>query len=264
MSAFSPVLLHTLTDLFLASGGEVGQFSVITEDQLAIYEELLRYRLVTIESIEEDEHIRWTAALTEDGRRFFLEYNRLEENDLDALPRRDSFTLHVNRRDPDEDLIFNTLTQLQQDDTLMEKLFELIRLHEMIEKNDVQAFIAAYPNFAEALATHSAQPTQDQNQWENLLNEMKALKSLLGGQKLDTSPRQENPEPIKLPRPIIPAQAPEGAPKQLNVPQFEIPHYEEDSDSSELFVVRADLKAGKVAVENFLKSLKMLQEDTEK
>ena len=261
MSELHPVIIHMLTDLFLACGGEAGQFYPVEENDLPVYEDLLRYRLVTMESDEDDQGIHWTAALTEDGRRFFLEYNRLEEQDLAKLPRRATISLAFNLRDEAEHAIYQQLQELEESNSLLPTLARLLIVQNTLETDDIQTFEALYPDFMESLRKKLAKEhaKQDQHQLTQLLEEMEAVKKLLSQPQGQAQPAPLRPL-IGL-TPVIPQTPSDGAPKRLQVPKFEVPIYDDESESSELFVVQADLEAGKKAAENFLNSLKSLQNE---
>ena len=63
MREFTPQMTAALTDLFMATGGQVGRFYAVPDAALATYEALLRYRLVVLQNHEAGLVTRWTAAL---------------------------------------------------------------------------------------------------------------------------------------------------------------------------------------------------------
>jgi hypothetical protein len=262
MSDFTPQMNAALTDLFMAAGGQVGHFCPLKDDNLAPYEALLRYRLIVLQNHEAGLSTRWTAALTDDGRRFFMDYNKLDEEDAQTLPIRETITLTFNLRDTDDSHLYEQLSTLGKNGVLFTKLQQLLALESLLEAGDIDALLESYPELTEKLREKIDMMIQerDNQQMSQVLSEIEAMKVLLKQQPrthfapVDIAP----PKPNGL-RPVVPLTPPEVSPRQLTVPQFEAPSYD-DEDSEDLFVVQTDEGAGKRANENFLKSVMSLQE----
>ena len=250
-------MLNALTDLFLASGGEVGRFCPIPERDLATYEALLHYRYVMLESYEDGETIHWEAALSEEGRRFYMESNDLNEDDAARLPIPGSITLTFDLRDAEEADTFAQLRQITAGHDLLPALTYLLRLHAILEAGDAAVLLEHYPQLADDLrmTIEAELAERDQQQMTQLLAEIEGVKAMLR-QQLGRSSAASASGFNGL-QPVVPLQ-PVGSPKQLDVPQFDMPEYDEE-EVSDLFVVQADKEAGKEAAENFLKSLQGLQ-----
>ena len=264
MSEFTPQMTAALTDLFMATGGEVGRFHAVKDDDIATYEALLRYRLVVLQNHDAGPITRWTAALTDDGRRFFLEYNQLDEADVASLPIRESITLTFNLRDENEARIYQWLQTVSKSGTLLTTLHHAITLHAVLESGHIEALLEAYPQLADYLQqTIEAQiDARDTRQMNQVLSEIEAMKALLKQQHRSHPAPSDTPlpKPNGL-RPVVPLIPPETALRQLAVPQFAVPKYEEDDDSQDLFVIQKDVDSGRRANENFLKSVLSLQDE---
>jgi hypothetical protein len=267
MREFTPQMTAALTDLFMATGGQVGRFYAVPDAALTTYEALLRYRLVVLQNHEAGLVTRWTAALTDDGRRFFLEYNQLDESDVSSLPVRESMTLTFNLRDENEARIYEWLQTVSKSGTLLSTLHDMITLHAVLESGHIEALLATYPQLADYLQQRiNAQVDErDTQQMSQVLSEIEAMKTLLKQQHRGHPAPLEAPapKPIGL-KPVVPLTPPETAPRQLSVPQFEVPKYDdEEDDSQDLFIITTDVNAGRRANENFLKSVLSLQEEDE-
>lgn len=263
MSEFTPQMNATLTDLFMEKSGQVGQFWEVKDDDFAAYKALARLQLVVLENHQAGLETRWIAALTDDGRRFFLDYNQLDEEDIETLPIRETLTLTFNLRDAQEAQTYQQLYELGKDGTLFAKLHQLLTLEALLESGDVNTLLESYPEFAENLREkiNLDNEARDTQQMRQVLSEIETMKALLKQQHSSQPAAIDppRPKPNGL-RPLVPLTPPEISPRQLAVPQFDVPAYEEE-DSEELFVVQADEEAGRRANENFIKSLLSLQDE---
>lgn len=258
-------MVVALTDLFMAAGGEVGHFCVVKPDDLPIFEKLFYHRLVVLEDYEAGQEQRYTAALTDDGRRFFAEYSQLEEDDIRTLPVRETINLTFNLRDESEARLYQQLQDMGKAGTLFNTLQRLLELDRMIASGDVDALLKALPEVSQKLRgeieAHLVE--QEQRQMKHLLAEIESVKAMLKQQPVappnGAAAHTPAPRPSVL-RHVVPLAPPDSALPQLDVPQFEVPKYNDEEDS-DLFVVQHDEDAGKKANENFLKSLFGLQED---
>ena len=264
MSEFTPQMTAVLTDLFMATGGQVGRFHAAKDDDLDIYKALARLKLVTLENHEAGQTTRWTVALTGDGRLFFLEYSQLDEADVGSLPVRESITLTFNLRDESEAQTYEWLYQLGKNGTLFATLHRLLTLQMWLEAGHLDALLENYPELAENLQQkiNAEMDERDTQQMSQVLSEIEVMKALLKQQ------HRSQPAPIETPlpkpnglKPVVPLTPPETPLRQLSVPQFEAPKHEDDEDSDSLFVVQTDIDAGRRANENFLKSVLSLQEE---
>ena len=265
MSDFTPQMNAALTDLFMAAGGQVGRFCTLQDDNLAPYEALLRYRLIVLQNHDAGLSTRWTAALTDDGRRFFMDYNKLDEEDVQTLPIRETITLTFNLRNTDDLRLYEQLSELGKNGVLFPKLHQLLTLAALLDAGDIDVLLETYPELAEKLHDKIDTTIQerDNQQMSQVLSEIEAMKALLKQQpRSHTAPIDLSPPKPNGLRPVVPLIPPEISPRQLTVPQFEAPSYE-DEDSEDLFVVQTDEGAGKRANENFLKSVMSLQEGGE-
>ena len=266
MTQLAPQHRETLLALFRAAKGEAGRYVLAGED-FALLEELFHAKRIKLEIEEVENGENWYAALTEAGRKIAEEAHR-EQN-----------TIHVqvsfDTTEAEQAKLVQQLAELANGQTGA-LLGHLFALHEALERGDIDALMNAYPESRATLqqmiraSVDSQMMAQEQHRINHLLGEIGELKAMLTKQaeQQQVSPRRiaaaeafdddapiPPPKPVMM-RPVLP-HTPQGQPKQLTVPQFALPH--DDEESENLFVVKKDEDAGKRASENFIQSLERLQ-----
>jgi hypothetical protein len=268
MTQLSPQHRDMLLALFRAAKGEAGRFVLAATEEAALLEELLHAKLLELEIEEADSSENWYAALTEAGREIADAAHR-EEHTVYAQ-------LSFDTTEPEQAQLVQQLAELANGETGA-LLGHLFALHEALERGDIDALMNAYPETRATVqqmiraSVDSQMMAQEQHRINHLLGEISELKTMLTKQadyqqatppKL--APRQkidDDEAPIPAPKPVVMRpvmpHTPQGQPKQLTVPQFALPH--DDEESEDLIVVKKDAEAGKRASENFIQSLERLQ-----
>ena len=189
---------------------------------------------------------------------------------LEQSLNRGSKLIEFDLNNAEQSALAEKLAEINQAD-VADVLAGLFGLHQSLQRGEIDALLTVYPDAVQTIrrmvqAGFEAElMTHEQQRIDQLLEEVSSLKSMLAGQNgvspkvVSISEDDSAPIPVKpvTLKPVLP-RSPEGQPKQLTVPQFDLPS-DGDEESEDLFVVRKDEEAGRRASQNFIESLQKLQ-----
>ena len=148
---------------------------------------------------------------------------------------------------PDYADAYEVVGELVEDNLLAETVRDLLLIHKAAETGDYRLFYELY----------GIPETKETRQFEAMFSVMERMQStideLTEKVKLQANPQSPETAPAHGLRKVA-GQADGNAPRTLDVPQFDVPVYDDDEDES-LLSVQADTDAGRRASENFLKSI---------
>lgn len=261
MQPLSAIQEKLLVDLFRASKERAGLYLSTHEDDLHRLESLLHRGLLMLEVEDEGDVF---AALSEDGVAV--------AGEILSRPKLLGVQIEFDLNNSEQSALVEQLADLDKTD-VADVLAGLFGLHQSLQRGEIDGLLTLYPDtvgtirrmiqagFEAELMTH------EQQRIDQLLNEVSSLKTMVANQN-NTSPTV-NPIPdeddsVQIPvikpvalKPVLP-RVPEGQPKQLSVPQFDLPS-SADEESEDLFVIKKDADAGRRASQNFIESLQKLQ-----
>ena len=256
---------NLLSALFRASKGRAGVFRSVHESDLPLLESLLYKGLLKLEVEDIDGADHWFAALSEEG------VSVAEE--ILSRPKMLGVQIEFDLNKPDQSALVEQLADLDKTD-VADVLAGLFALDQSLQRGEIDALLALYPGAVQTIrrmiqAGFEAElMTHEQQRIDQLLDEVTSLKTMVANQngiapKAVPVPDDEDdsaPMPVFKPvtlKPVLP-RVPGGQPKQLSVPQFDLPS-DGDEESQGLFVVKKDEDAGRRASQNFIESLQKLQ-----
>lgn len=260
---------NLLIELYHASDEQVGVFRPASAQDVSILEELLQNGLVILEVEEIDGTDQWYAAMTELG--YALVQHLTTETSSDeheqngaSEPRLLGMNIEFDLNVQEQAALVEKMAELNRED-VADVLSGLFELHQSLNRGEIDALLKVYPQAVQTISrmvqvgVESQLLTHEQQRIEHLLSEVSSLKSMIANQEL--VPRKDKEaiptiKPVGGLRPVLP-KVPDGQPKQLNVPTFDLP--DDDEDSGDLFVVQKDEDAGRRASQNFIESLQKLQ-----
>lgn len=272
MAKLSPEQQTILITVFQATKDGLADFVLLQESSLL--EDLLQAKLIKLQIEESENGENWYAALTEKGASIAQDLYQKQFLIRAEIP--------FDTSDAQQARLIQKLAELEMGErgAFLAYLFDLYAAG---EEGNIDALMNAHPKILATIqqmiraSVDSQMMAQEQHRINHLLGEISELKTMLSQQaqhqqQQAPAPRlqpvvvQEEddddddapippPKPVTL-RPVLP-HTPQGQPKQLAVPQFALPH--DDEESEDLFVVRKDAEAGKRASQNFIQSLNRLQ-----
>lgn len=262
MQALTAIQEKLLVDLFKASKGRAGLYLSTHEDDLPGLESLLHKGLIRLE-VEDEGGV--FAALSEEGVAL--------AEDILSRPKLLGVQIEFDLNNREQSALVEKLADLDKAD-IADVLAGLFALDQSLQRGEIDALLTLYPNAVQTIrrmvqAGFEAElMTHEQQRIDQLLDEVSSLKTMVANQN-GTQPRVSHPDPdeddsVQIPtikpvtlKPVLP-RVPEGQPKQLRVPQFDLPS-SADEESEDLFVVKKDEDAGRRASQNFIESLQKLQ-----
>lgn len=254
-----------LVDLFRASKRRAGIFCSAYENDLPVLESLLHKGLLKLEVEDIDDTDHWFAALQEEGVTL--------AKDILSRPKLLGVQIEFDLNNGDQSALVEKLGDLDTED-IPEVLAALFALDQSLQRGEIDALLTVYPDAVGTIrrmvqaGVEAELMTHEQQRIDQLLDEVSSLKTMVANQNgvfpgTDTLPDEEDDsvqipviKPVAL-KPVLP-RIPEGQPKQLSVPQFDLPS-NTDEESEDLFVVKKDEDAGRRASQNFIESLQKLQ-----
>jgi|GEM_PF-5850221 len=256
---------NLLLDLYKATDGRAGMYRPAGVDDLPVLEALLHRGLVKLEVEDIDGVDHWYAALSGEGITIARE--------ILSRPKLLGVQIEFDLNNNDQAALVEQLADLDKMD-VADVLAGLFGLHQSLKRGEIDALLTVYPDAVRTIrrmvqaGVEAELMTHEQQRIDQLLNEVGSLKAMLANQNgksaepitISADDDDSEPMPVFKPvalKPVLPGK-PDGQPKQLAVPQFDIPS-DNDDDSEALFVVKKDEDAGRRASQNFIDSLKKLQ-----
>ncbi len=265
MQPLTPEQDNLLLALFKASKGRAGLFCPAHEDDLPLLESLLYKGLLKLEVEDKEGADYWLAALSTEGVKVAEE--------ILSRPKILGVQIEFDLNNSDQSALVEQLADLDKAD-VADVLAGLFGLHQSLKRGEIDALLTVYPDAVRTIrrmvqaGVESELMTHEQQRIDQLLDEVTSLKTMLSNQNgiaptVMPAPDDEDDsapipafKPVTL-KPVLP-RIPEGQPKQLSVPQFDLPS-DGDEESEDLFVVKKDEDAGRRASQNFIESLQKLQ-----
>lgn len=253
-----------LVDLFRASKGRAGLFLSTHQDDLPRLESLLHRGLLKLEVEDTDGVDHWFAALSKEG------VSIAEE--ILGRPKLLGVQIEFDLNNSEQSALVEQLADLDKAD-VADVLAGLFGLHQSLQRGEIDALLTVYPDAVGTIrrmvqaGVEAELMTHEQQRIDQLLNEVSSLKTMVANQNgisPKASPIPYKDDSVQIPgikpvalKPVLP-RVPKGQPKQLSVPQFDLPSGA-DEDSEDLFVIKKDADAGRRASQNFIESLQKLQ-----